>query len=433
MRNPERTFCIPSLVDRKKAAGWDIRRILHYIELAALTGQVPTDEKNQYHAGYENQLGIYLVKAQYYQQKETVAEYDELWRNGGHVYENIALQIACLETDVLPDGYSIALATAEEDAYQKIDFFLKNNNTEEKIGVQFTISRTRVEGKVKDVRESRKDLSQTAAILSVTPGGIHRNISDLMMPDYKHKQDILFAERMKRHFPDNYSIFCNQLKQAFARIVSSQDVDDVVNGIIVRIVPGTPAAIPVAIEAGPESIETDKPKKEHLPDHMQTKNGFERAWREFLAHANTSFTLLFDAQPTTESNKADILHDWAQTKFTYNPDENLETSIILFLAAINDFIQGGDSKEYKQRRVRNFRDFIKDILGDKGAKTLLPVNNFSISSRDLLQCYSDLPESELSQPKKANQNAEKMTLIQQEVDILSEFFKTPSVEALESV
>lgn len=82
MRNPEKTFCIPSLIDRKKAEGWDIHRIQHYIALAALTGQVPTDSDNRYHSGFENQLGNYLVKAQYYQQRDTVAEYDELWRNG---------------------------------------------------------------------------------------------------------------------------------------------------------------------------------------------------------------------------------------------------------------------------------------------------------------------------------------------------------------
>lgn len=82
MRNPEKTFCIPSLIDRKKTEGWGIHRIQHYIELAALTGQVPTDSDNRYHSGFENQLGNYLIKAQYYQQRDTIAEYDELWRNG---------------------------------------------------------------------------------------------------------------------------------------------------------------------------------------------------------------------------------------------------------------------------------------------------------------------------------------------------------------
>ena len=51
MRNPEKTFCVPSLIERKKAEGWDISRIQHYIELAALTGQVPTDRDNRYHSG----------------------------------------------------------------------------------------------------------------------------------------------------------------------------------------------------------------------------------------------------------------------------------------------------------------------------------------------------------------------------------------------
>lgn len=56
MRNPEKTFCVPSLIERKKAEGWDISRIQHYIELAALTGQVPTDRDNRYHSGFEGQL-----------------------------------------------------------------------------------------------------------------------------------------------------------------------------------------------------------------------------------------------------------------------------------------------------------------------------------------------------------------------------------------
>jgi|JI10StandDraft_1071094.scaffolds.fasta_scaffold2011003_1 hypothetical protein len=92
---------------------------------------------------------------------------------------------------------------------------------------------------MKAVRASRKDMGQTVAILAITPGGIHRNISDLMMSDYKQKQDILFAERLKRNIPDNYRIFCNQLRQAFQRIVLLDPIEDVATGVIVRVIPGT--------------------------------------------------------------------------------------------------------------------------------------------------------------------------------------------------
>lgn len=435
MRNPEKTFCVPSLIERKKAEGWDISRIQHYIELAALTGQVPTDKDNRYHSGFEGQLGNYLVKAQYYQQKDTVAEYDELWRNGWHIYENIAMQVPCLEPNVLPTGYSIALATAEEDAHQKIDFFLKNDATGEKIGVQFTIDRSRVDMKLSGVRLARKDTSQTAAVLGITPGGVHRNISDLMMSGYKQKQDILFAERMKKHFPDNYAIFCNQLRQAFAKIVSSQAGDDITTGIMVRILPGSPVT---SIHADDETdtIEsaTTTIKKEDLPVHMQSVSGFEWAWRDFLSKLNTAFLSLLSKQPTTESNRADIINGWNWTKYTYSPSDSFEDCMVSFIDAINEFIADGDSKEYKKRRVGNFQDLMEALLWAKATKMLLPVINYTVNRKNIMAFYDELGQSGNETKTSAiSLWAEKSAWIQIEIDVWNTFLRNPSPEGLISV
>lgn len=441
MRNPEKTFCIPSLIDRKKAEGWGIHRIQHYIELAALTGQVPTDSDNRYHSGFENQLGNYLIKAQYYQQRDTIAEYDELWRNGWHIYENIALQIPCLETDILPPGYSIALATAEEDAHQKIDFFLKNDETGEKIGVQFTIDRTRVDSKMKAVRASRKDMGQTVAILAITPGGIHRNISDLMMSDYKQKQDILFAERLKRNIPDNYRIFCNQLRQAFQRIVLLDPIEDVATGVIVRVIPGTSSEaqkdtwfVEATVPEESTNIDVDSTiKKEDLPHNMQSTSGFEWAWREFLQKLNASFHDLLVAQPTTDSNRTDITNDWKRTKYSYDPSESFEECMDSFTRAMNDFMQGGDNKEYKKRRVGNFQDLMETLLWARATKALFPVTNFTVNTKTVMRCHIELSQSKSLPQESLTFFQEQIAWIENEVGIWNTFINNPARESLDSV
>jgi hypothetical protein len=68
------------------------------------------------------------------------------------------------------------------------------------------------------------------------------------------------------------------------------------------------------------------------------------------------------AQPTTDSNRTDITNDWKRTKYSYDPSESFEECMDSFTRAMNDFMQGGDNKEYKKRRVGNFQDLMETLL-----------------------------------------------------------------------
>jgi hypothetical protein len=56
------------------------------------------------------------------------------------------------------------------------------------------------------------------------------------------------------------------------------------------------------------------------------------------------------------------MNDWRRTRYAYDSSESFEECMDSFARAMNDFMQGGDNKEYKKRRVGNFQDLMETLL-----------------------------------------------------------------------